>query len=262
VLRLREAALQHRNDAVTKLFAPAAELLLDSVVPLRFPSRSNVLCIEPGGAVLVAAARVHPATSAATLAAVESDRKASRSHAPPTRGGMVVAESLFLPFASRRFNLVLANLVLGDVDLDLARLREMARVLAPGGQLIATALTAGTLEELQMVGRALWRRDILAVERGGLYDPDRLRRLFQAELGLAEVQVSLEERALVFSNGYMFMDNGLMQTAFFPDWLRNAADPRARAAAISALAEALNQSCGGGQCTMRVVTCVVHGKRP
>ncbi|MBN2361167.1 MAG: hypothetical protein JXR83_17055, partial [Deltaproteobacteria bacterium] len=178
------------------------------------------------------------------------------------QGGLVVAESLFLPFASRRFNLVLANLALGDVDLDLARLREMARVLAAGGQLVATALMAGTLDELQAVGRALWRRDILAVERGGLYEPERLRRIFQAELGLVDVQVGLEERALVFSNGYMFMDNGLMQAAFFPDWLRSSNDPRARAAAISALAEALNRTCDGGECTMRIVTGVVVGKRP
>ncbi|MBF0178591.1 MAG: methyltransferase domain-containing protein [Magnetococcales bacterium] len=66
-----------------------------------------------------------------------------------SRPARVTVNPSRLPFAERRFDLVVANMTLHWCADPLIALREMRRVLAPGGALFLCCAGAGTLRELK-----------------------------------------------------------------------------------------------------------------
>jgi ubiquinone biosynthesis O-methyltransferase len=90
---------------------------------------------------------------------------AARKHAQTGNApiGLVVARGEQLPFASDRFDLVLAKTVLCFVDEAQAMLDEMARVLRPGGRLVIGELhkwsSWAAMRRLRAwLGSRLWQR--------------------------------------------------------------------------------------------------------
>lgn len=63
--------------------------------------------------------------------------------------GMVNANAEAMPFADASFDGVFSSLMLQWANDPLAGLREMARVTRPGGHIIISTLTEGTLQELR-----------------------------------------------------------------------------------------------------------------
>lgn len=261
MFRLKEAGLHHRAEAIPTLFAPAAELMLEAAKPL--PLGAAVLCVEPAAGILFRGAACSRAFQSARLFAAEFEQ--------PQNGAlttnMVRADPLHLPLATGRFHAVLANLLLGDLDLDTAYLQEMFRLLLPGGQLIVSVLLRGTLEEFFDVTQEVCESQgladahaILVDETSGQYDEAGLHDAL-VEAGLSDIEIGVENRALPFENGQDFLENPLVEATFVPDWLRSMADPRVKANTCQAVTKAIDTYFSGLGFTAKLVTAVASGRK-
>ncbi len=115
----------------------------------------------------------------------------------PLHPGVVVADSLVLPFGTRRFDLVTASNLLFLLDNPETALREMARVMRPGGQVAvlnpselfsqAAALEFADQRQLQGLARETlinWGR---RADRHHRWNENQLRDLLAAA-GLRLIQ--------------------------------------------------------------------------
>jgi SAM-dependent methyltransferase len=92
-------------------------------------------------------------------------------------GGLgLVADVLALPFASRRFDTVIADNVLEHAASPLDTLREIRRVLAPAGRLYALIPVDATTNEFQ-IRTHLWKADELSVRRAAALSGFRIVEL-------------------------------------------------------------------------------------
>ncbi len=248
------------------IFAPAAELLLAGLKPVA--ARTRVLGLEPGAPVLHHALSRSPALQPAQRLFLDPALGAVREASSSSGLQRVCGDAWFLPYRDASIDLVLANLLLGDVDLDVAVLRELRRVLRPGGQLVATTLLAGTLEEFFDITQEVCEqqglvasRAVLADERSAQYDPGSLQRALAGQ-GFTQVQVGVENRAAPFADGHQFVQDPVVQNVFLSDWLRSLADPRVRASALAGIASAIDTYFLGIGFTARLVTGVVTALQP
>lgn len=245
--------------AAQALFAPAAELLLDAMG--QPAAGSWIVCVEPGSAALFRGLGANPILANYPAVCVELDPESLGRLVPPRRGGLVRGDPLFLPLASARFDTVLANLVLGDPDLDVAMLRGLVRLLAPGGRLLASALLIGTMDRLYDAAAELSAgAERGAEESGAIYDPERLLRACKG-VGLTDVHVGVEERALLYPSAYALTEDPLVQTAFLPETVRSQTDPRVRTASLSKISEILVRVMGPRRFPARIVTGIVTARK-
>ena len=113
---------------------------------------------------------------------VALDREAAFLQRNPAAPALAVADALELPFATGRFDLVMANQLLAHVpDVD-AALIEMKRVLRPGGLLMTAANSANSMPEFN----ALFRRAVLLLAHPGAAQPPMYatNALYTLESGL------------------------------------------------------------------------------
>ena len=103
---------------------------------------------------------------------------------------VVVADAMALPFASGRFDVVLAPHMLYHVPDRRAASREFRRVLAPGGRCVVVANGAGHLAPLRAVVEA-------AVDQPGWEWADRLAAAFSLENGRDQLADAFDEVACV-----------------------------------------------------------------
>src|SRR5262245_52596914 len=119
-----------------------AALAADLVFALRLPSDAVVLDIGCGTGAAGCAARSHLG-SRGYVVALDLSLPMLRS-AEVSGGGLPVAGAATgLPFDAGCFDAVTANLVLSHLDAYDEALREMVRVLKPGGQVGVTAWAQG-----------------------------------------------------------------------------------------------------------------------
>ncbi|MFH1808725.1 MAG: methyltransferase domain-containing protein [Pseudomonadota bacterium] len=265
MFRLREAGLHHRGIAVPHLFAPAAELLLDAIEAP--PGGGSALCLEPGGPVLFRAAALHPSLRETRLVLAGSEHDATRQGALAMPGNWLLTDPWFLPVRTQSCDLVLANLLLGDAEMDAALLREFQRVLRPGGQLVATVLLAGTFEEFFDLTQEYCEnqglvegRAALSDERSNLYRPPALQRSLETR-GFEAVRLGIENRAAPFGNGFEFIEDPVVRNVFLADWMRTLSDPRLRQSTLAGVAQFIDTYFAGIGFTARLVTGVITGRR-
>ena len=103
---------------------------------------------------------------------------------------VVAADAMALPFASGRFDVVLAPHMLYHVPDRRAAALEFRRVLAPGGRCVVVANGAGHLASLRAVVEA-------AVNRPGWEWADRLAAAFSLENGRDQLADAFDEVACV-----------------------------------------------------------------
>jgi len=87
-----------------------------------------------------------PETNLAQRIAAQNPRCYVKGDLYPAATGVQRIDLLAIPFDDSNFDLVIANHVLEHVDDDLAALREITRVLAPGGHAILQTPYAASLE--------------------------------------------------------------------------------------------------------------------
>jgi len=154
---------------------------------------------------------------------------------------VVVADAVSLPYPARRFDVVLAPHMLYHVPDRPGALRELRRVLAPGGRLVAVANGNGHLASLRAVVDAA----------GGASQPgwrwtDRLAEEFSLDNGGPQLAIAFSDvrcvhperpgRAIVTDPGVIAGYVASVEDLYGPDfagsWSALVADVYARAAEI------------------------------
>lgn len=130
-----------RDDLVSVIYQERRAVVLSVVDRLPIPPRSNVLEIGCGaGSTSIALAQRGHAVNATDIAAPMLER--TRKLADEAGVGQFIetnqCDTHHLPFPDRSFNLVMAIGVLPWLSSPLESMREMVRVLQPGGYLIVT----------------------------------------------------------------------------------------------------------------------------
>jgi ubiquinone/menaquinone biosynthesis C-methylase UbiE len=130
-----------RHDVVSVIYQERRDIVLSVVDMLPTPARSDVLEIGCGaGSISIALARRGHAVKATDLAAPMLGR--TRKLADEAGVGQFIethqCDTRHLPFPDNSFNLVMAIGVLPWLSSLLEPMREMIRVLQPGGYLIVT----------------------------------------------------------------------------------------------------------------------------
>jgi SAM-dependent methyltransferase len=206
-----EANLAARAALYAETTGPfAGDLALEALAEI-----APVRVLEVGCGTGWFAARVRDELGAEVVAVDQSERMAELARG--RRLDARVADAQALPFSDRSFDGVAANWMLYHVpDLDLG-LAEIARVLRPGGRLVAATNGADHLLELWelvggtdvRVGRELTfaaengeealRRHFASVERRDAYgtvriaDPDAVRRYFASAAVFRDLVESVPE---------------------------------------------------------------------
>jgi ubiquinone/menaquinone biosynthesis C-methylase UbiE len=184
-----------------------------------------------------------------------------RSHSPAER----------LPFAEETFDLVLAGPDIGEAE-DLDRpLADLARVTAPGGQVIVALPGAGTWQELLDLfadvvqrGAADGPSDVaLALQdyRAQLPDADELGRRMRSA-GLVDVSVQTSRWQLLFRSGREFFYAPVIETGPLPAWRAIAALGGEMLQLFVALKEAIDTYYAGQTFAVTVVAVCATGRKP
>lgn len=258
-MRLRTARADHYvGHVVPRLLAAPAELLLDALPPVDPGAR--VLEIGAGaGALSVALAE--RLAGLAKMVALDEER-ALAAMLPEKKGAAarVVATPDRLPVATGAFDLVLANLVVGDAAEDARTLPEARRALRPRGWLLATALLQGSFDELfDVFGEACegaeqhGARGALQDARASLSDEASLQRALAAH-GFDHVHTGVEERALFFARGADVVEDPFVKDVLLATWTKAAP---LSADAVKRAAQAVDTYFAGGRFPVRVRTAVL-----
>ncbi len=229
----------YANQTAQRLLQAPAELLLEAWPPLKPPLR--VLELAAGAGLLTRPLLDRMAPLEVQLVAIEAHWGLA-THLPHAQGraARTLAEGRRLPLCAQAFDVVIANLVLGDRHEDLARLAELRRVLRPGGWLLSTSLLRGSFDALLDVltetceAEGLHEcRQALSEVRPSLPDEANLA----LALGAADISVvhmGIEERGLFFDDGATCLADPLVRDLLLPSWLADAPPLPQRALAHAA----------------------------
>ena len=228
------------SEVLPRLLAAPAELLLDALPPLQ--PQFRFLEVGAGGGV-VARALVERIAGLGRLIAIDDDAAlAAALPSGPRRSARAVAALPSLPFASLSFDVVLANLVLGDADRDPPRLAELRRVLRPGGWLLTTVALRGSFDELfDLLAEAyeatqlLQQKAVTEEARAALPDEGALRARAK-DAGFVVSSIGVEERLLALVSGAALVDDPLVADVLLPAF-SGAPLPEATKAALSSAAD-------------------------
>jgi ubiquinone/menaquinone biosynthesis C-methylase UbiE len=196
---------------VPAIFVPWSDLLLDTAAPRPGERVLDVAC-GTGIVARRAAQRVWPGGRVAGLDLDAAMLAAARSAASTLSAAAGIewheASAVAMPFSDASFDLVLCQHGLQFFPDKLAGLREMRRVLVPGGRLALVVLraadeTPGYAALSQALGRHVGP-EAAALPPFALGDADELRRLL-ADAGFAGVEVTPAEVTLRFPSAAEFV---------------------------------------------------------
>jgi len=209
------------------------------LIPSLLPGLSllDVGC-GPGTITADFAERLAPGAVIGVDAAAEVIAKASAFDAPNL--SFAVADAYALPFADDSFDIVHAHQTLQHVARPVEVLRELRRVVKPGGVVAARDVDyAGTIWYPQLPGLDLWMRVYQRVHRGNGGEPDAGRRLksWALEAGFATVETAASVWNFSDSTdrewwGSMW-ESRVLQSAFAGDALGSGAATQAELEEIS-----------------------------
>jgi SAM-dependent methyltransferase len=174
------------NEVVPRLLAAPAELLLDALPPLQPQMRFLELGARGG---VIARTLVERIAGLGRLVSIDADHQAAVALPAGARRAARAVAGLPLPFADGVFDVVIANLLLGGVDDDVA-CAEVRRVLKRGGWFLCTALVRGSWDALfDLVGEA-------AESRGRLDIADRVQAVRDDIVGESQLTARAEAAGL------------------------------------------------------------------
>lgn len=131
--------------------------------------------------------------ASADVIAKASESASATAGAAASNLSFMTADAYALPFDDDSFDIVHAHQVLQHVARPVELLREMRRVVKPGGIVAARDVDyAGTIWFPQLPGLDTWMRVYQATHRGNGGEPDAGRRLkaWALEAGFAEVETA------------------------------------------------------------------------
>lgn len=206
------------RQVLPRLLGAPAELILEALPPLQ--PQTRFLEVDAGGGV-VARALVERIAGLGRLVTIDEDLAlVSGLPAGPRRAARAVGAVAALPFASGTFDVVIANVVLGDPFNDPPRLQELRRVLRPGGWMLATVALEGSydtlLDVLITAGSAHPSLGEAAVDaRDALPDEATLRARVTAA-GFNVTHVGIEDRLISMLDGAGVVDDELVRDVLVP----------------------------------------------
>ncbi|MBN2574381.1 MAG: methyltransferase domain-containing protein [Deltaproteobacteria bacterium] len=172
-----------------------------------------------------------------------------------------------LPFAENGFDLVLANVMLPDLNAPAAQVAELVRVTKPGGELRLATPLAGTWREfLDVYSDVLIRlrkhetAEALAAYRGVFYEPEALATQLEAA-GIAEVAVETVHWDLVFRTGREFFYAPVIEQGPLARWKAIAGKGPEVQDTFLAVKEAIDTYFGGAAFSVSVYAGVFSGTK-
>jgi ubiquinone/menaquinone biosynthesis C-methylase UbiE len=172
-----------------------------------------------------------------------------------------------LRFGDQVFDIVVGNLVLDALDAP-AALREMCRVLVPGGRLLVTHALRGTFEEvtdmLREVGlrtdrpAVVQRADELVARQE---TPERLSAMAQAA-GFDDVTVRVEPFRISFRSAHELFGDPLVRLVALPEWRAVAGFEPGAENVLQEVESSLDTYFGGGPLSLSVRAGLLTARRP
>jgi ubiquinone/menaquinone biosynthesis C-methylase UbiE len=173
-----------------------------------------------------------------------------------------------LPFADEMYDLVVSNLVLGEVPDRRAVLADLARVARPGARIAVTLPLDGTFAEVidlfdeVLVGlRHDEARAALGTYRMGLPLGETVARELEA-LGFEEVEVKVARWELLFGSSREFFYAPLIEQGPLPRWKAIAGRGEKMHRVFLTLKESIDRYYAGRPFAVTVLAGCVHGHRP
>jgi SAM-dependent methyltransferase len=172
-----------------------------------------------------------------------------------------------LPFAEETFDLVLAHEGFPGKEAPDKALRELCRLAAPGGQVMAVLPLAGTWAEvLDLMDEVLVElgeneaRRALAAHRAQQLDGARLVEVAE-RAGLVDVEVELARWELVFRTGRELLYAPLVETGPLPGWKAVAGRATDMNAVFVALNDTIDTYSGRAGFSVSVVAGRISGRK-
>jgi ubiquinone/menaquinone biosynthesis C-methylase UbiE len=172
-----------------------------------------------------------------------------------------------LPFAENGVDLVLANVVIADLDAPQAYLAELARVIKPGGELRLATLLAGTWREfLDVFSDVLIRlrkpqlADEVVAYRNTFPEPEALARQLEAA-GLGDVAVETTHWDMVFRTAREFFYAPVIEQGPLSRWKAIVGKGPEVQDTFLAIKEAIDTYFGGSVFTVGVYAGVFKGRK-
>jgi ubiquinone/menaquinone biosynthesis C-methylase UbiE len=174
-----------------------------------------------------------------------------------------------LSFDDDVYDLTFSNLGLGELSLPPAEaIAELARVTAPGGQVLVTLPLQGTWSEfLDIYREVLTKHDRhdtlerLAEYEATLPDPDVALQWMEAA-GLQDVDLVVDEFSLLFKSSREFFFAPVIEFGPLRDWKRLAGKGQEMQDIFWFIKEAIDAYFGGRAFSVTVVAGCLRGRKP
>ena len=171
---------------------------------------------------------------------------------------LVAINGVTLPFAEAHFDLIVANLLLNNVERPLALLAECARVAKPAARLALTTNLEGHMQEFYAVFRQVLTDlglttylERLAAHEQHRGTKDSVCHMVEAA-GFQVVKIAEDACRLRYASGSAFFRHFLSKVGFLPGW-RSVVDSSDARTVFAALEAALNaEAAATGQLAMTV----------
>jgi SAM-dependent methyltransferase len=262
------------DDEVYPLYAGRfARLLLEAIGPgisgsvLELGCRRGEITREllrrhRGGQGLIVAVEGSPArlslARAGLLDATRSGQVFLRSHDPAQR----------LPFAEEMYDLVVSNLLLGEVPDRRAVLADLVRVARPGAHIAVTLPLDGTFAEvIDLLDEVLLglhhdeARAALGTYRQGMPPGETVAAELE-RLGMEEVKVKVARWEFLFASSREFFYAPLIEQGPLPRWKAIAGRGERMHAVFLTLKQSIDRYFAGRPFAVSVLAGCVHGHKP
>lgn len=192
-LRTLGIAEIYERTLVPSIFAPWAQEILERARPIGPADRVLDLGSGTGIVARLLRARLGGAVRITGLDASADMIEMARTLAPELEWR--VGNAMELPFADASFELVVAQQMLQFVPEPVAALREIRRVLVPGGRLVAATWRARPEQPLyEALGQVAERHLGVANEKRFRLGDDAALRAMLAEAGFSDVRIDVVTR--------------------------------------------------------------------
>ncbi len=192
-LRTSSFADIYERVLVPAIFAPWAEEIIDRARPIGASDR--VLDLGCGTGIVARLIRERLGGGASITGADASADMVGKARTLAPDIDWHEANAMDLPFADGAFELLVCQQMLQFVPDTAAALREMRRVLSPGGRLVAATWRARSEQPLfELLGRIAERHLGASNEKRFLLSDEAALRMLLADAGFTEIRIDIVTR--------------------------------------------------------------------
>jgi SAM-dependent methyltransferase len=275
LLEKQERLAKHYDAEVLPAYGQRFADLLSRLIDVRPAARVVEVGCATGHLTLELARRFDAETrltafdeAPAFLALAQARLALAARHAAPVRVALELASPEALPLADASADVVVSNLTAAMAADPARAVRELGRVLAPGGQAVLTAPLRGSWVEfvdlyrdvLLETGRAeaVTR---LGQEEAALPDPATVIGWMEAA-GLADVELTVERWEILFKSAREFFFAPLVELGPLSRWKRVAGRGEEVQDAFFFVKEAIDTYYKGSAFAVTIVGAAVKGWKP